>query len=148
MDRHRGLFAAEIGYPRTRHRERPEIPHEITDDMMVEFLALLGPDLGDQGEEILRRVARDAPAHLGPAVEELGTGLALAACRRGFLAELTEAYYLDEEEDGSGFHEDGIRHHHCTLLRRDAPRGMEPGTVHGALPDRLPQRRRRPQPHA
>ena len=112
MDRHRSLFAAEIGYPRTRHRERPEIPHEITDEVMVEFLALLGPDLGDQGEEILRRVARDAPAHLGPAVEELGTGLALAACRRGFLAELTEAYYLDEEEDGSGFHEDGIRHHH------------------------------------
>ena len=44
-------------------------------------------------------------------MEALGTGLALAACRRGFLAELTEAYYLDEEEDGSGFHEDGIRHH-------------------------------------
>ena len=44
-------------------------------------------------------------------MEELGTGLALAACRRGFLAELTEAYYLDEEEDGSGFHEDGIRRH-------------------------------------
>ncbi len=35
-----------------------------------------------------------------------------------------------------------------TLLRRDAPRGMEPGSVHGALPDRFPQRRRRPQPHA
>jgi hypothetical protein len=79
---------------------------------MVEFLALLGPDLGDQGEEILRRVAQDAPWQLAPAVEELATGLALAACRRGFLAELTEAYYLDEEEDGSGFHEDGIRHHH------------------------------------
>ena len=75
MDRHRGLFAAEIGYPRTRHRARPEIPREITDEVMVELLALLGPDLGDQGEEILRRVARDAPAHLGPAVEELGTGL-------------------------------------------------------------------------
>jgi len=112
MARHRGLFAGEIGYPRTRHRERTEIPHEITDEVMIELLALLGPDLGDQGEEILRRVARDAPGHLGPAVEELGTGLALAPCRRGFLAELTEAYYLDEEEDGSGFHEDGIRHHH------------------------------------
>jgi DNA-binding transcriptional ArsR family regulator len=111
MDRHRSLFAAEIGYPRTRHRERPEIPREITDEVMVEFLALLGPDLGDQGEEVLRRVARDAPGRLGPAVEGLGTGLALAAGRRGFLAELTEAYYIDEEEDGSGFHEDGIRRH-------------------------------------
>ena len=29
----------------------------------------------------------------------------------GFLAQLTEAYYLDEEEDGSGFREDGIRDH-------------------------------------
>lgn len=32
--------------------------------------------------------------------------------RRGLLADLTEAYYLDEEEDGSGFHEDGVRDHH------------------------------------
>ena len=39
------------------------------------------------------------------------TGRALATYRRGFLAELTEAYYLDDEEDGSGFHEDGIRDH-------------------------------------
>jgi len=99
------------GYPHARRRVRSEVPREITDEVMVEFLAFLGPDLGDQGEEILRRVAQDAPWQLGPAVEELGTGLALAASRRGFLAELTEAYYLDEEEDGSGFHEDGIRHH-------------------------------------
>lgn len=28
------------------------------------------------------------------------------------LADLTEAYYLDDDEDGSGFDEDGIRHHH------------------------------------
>src|SRR5207244_285688 len=46
MDRHRNLFAAEIGYPRTRRRGRPGIPREITDEVMVEFLALLGPDLG------------------------------------------------------------------------------------------------------
>ncbi len=32
--------------------------------------------------------------------------------RRGFLAELTEAYYVDDE-DGSGFQEDGIRDHHA-----------------------------------
>ncbi len=76
---------------------------------MVELLALLGPDLGEQGETILRRVAKHAPAWLGPAVERLFTGRALATCRLGFLAELTEAYYLDDEEDGSGFHEDGIR---------------------------------------
>ena len=109
---HRNLFT-EIGYPRSRRRARPEVPREVTEDIMVELLALLGPDLGDQGETILRRVARDAPSRLGPAVEELGTGRALAAYGRGFLAELTEAYYLDDEEDGSGFHEDGIRDHHA-----------------------------------
>ena len=51
------------------------------------------------------------PSRLHPAVEELLTGRALAGYRRGFLAEMTEAYYLDPEEDGSGFHEDGIRDH-------------------------------------
>ena len=109
-ERHRGLLTAPVGYPRGRRR-RPPIPREITDETMVELLALVGPDLEDQGEAILLRVARDAPSAIGPAVEKLLAGRALAACRRGFLAELTEAYYLDDEEDGSGFHEDGIRDH-------------------------------------
>jgi len=109
-ERHRALFG-EIGYPRTRRRARPEVPREITDDAMVELLALLGPDLGDDGERVLRRVAQDAPSQLGPAVEKPFTGRALAGYRRGFLAELTEAYYIDDEQDGTGFHEDGIRRH-------------------------------------
>jgi hypothetical protein len=107
---HPSLFT-EIGYPRRRRRRRPEVPREITDDMMVELLALLGPDLGDQGQTVLRRVAQNAPSSLRPAVEELFTGRALATYRRGFLAEITEAYYIDDEEDGSGLHEDGIREH-------------------------------------
>ena len=111
-ERHRSLFA-EIGYSHNRRRAHRELPQEITAEIMVELLALLGPDLGEQGEAILRRVAQDAPSWLGPAVEELLTGRALAAYRRGFLADMTEAYYLDEEEDGSGFHEDGIRDHHA-----------------------------------
>ena len=111
-ERHRGLLTAPVGYPRSRRRRRrPQIPREITDEAMVELLALVGADLGDQGEAILLRVARDAPSELGPAVEKLLAGRALAACRRGFLAQLTQAYYLDDEEDGSGFHEDGIRDH-------------------------------------
>ena len=110
IESHPSLFT-EIGYPRSRRRTRPDVPREITDDVMVELLALLGPDLGDQGETVLRRVAQDAPSWLRPAVEELFTGRALATYRRGFLAELTQAYYLDDEEDGSGFHEDGIRDH-------------------------------------
>jgi DNA-binding transcriptional ArsR family regulator len=112
MENHRALFT-EIGYPRSRRRTRPEVPREITDDIVVELLALLGPDLGADGEAILGRIAQDAPSQLGPAVEELFTGRALATYRRGLLAELTEAYYLDDEEDGSGFHEDGIRDHHA-----------------------------------
>jgi hypothetical protein len=116
MESHRALFT-EVGYPRSRRRERLDLPREITDEVMVELLALLGPDLGDEGENILRRVAKNAPSWLGPAVEELLTGRALATYRRGFLAEVTGAYYLDEEEDGSGFHEDGIRDHRSRSLR-------------------------------
>ena len=133
IESHRALFT-EIGYPRSRRRARPEVPREITDEIMVELLALLGPDLGEQGETVLRRVAQDAPSWLGPAVEELFTGRALAAYRRGFLAEMTEAYYLDDEEDGSGFHEDGIRDHRARSFRRDAPRCLVSRAVHGAVP--------------
>lgn len=112
LEGHEGLFL-EIGYPRRRRRVRPEVPHEIKDEAVVEFLALLGPDLGEDGEAVLRRVAEDVPSWVGPAVEELFTGRALAAYRPGFLAELTEAYYLNEDEDGIGFHEEGIRSHHA-----------------------------------
>ncbi len=115
IESHPGLFT-EIGYPRRRRRARPDVPREITDDVMVELLALLGPDLGDQGETVLRRVAQNAPSSLRPAVEELFTGRALAIYRRGFLAEVTEAYYIDDEEDGSGLHEDGIRDHRARAI--------------------------------
>jgi len=111
FEERQNAFLSRMGHSRAPRRARAEVPREITDEAMIEFLALLGPDLGDQGEGILRRVARDAPPWLHPAVEELATGRALASYRRGFLAELTEAYYLDEDEDGSGFHEDGIRRH-------------------------------------
>ncbi|GAB3805619.1 hypothetical protein GCM10028798_27790 [Humibacter antri] len=101
----------EIGYPRSRRRRSRDVPREITDKVTVELLALLGPDLGDEGEAILRRIASDAPWDLGPAVEGALADRALAHRSRGFLAEMTESYYLDEDEDGSGFHEDGIRDH-------------------------------------
>ena len=112
-ERHRGLFT-EIGYPRSRpRRNRQEIPSEITVEIMVELLALLGPDLGEEGEAILRRVARGRSVMAWPggggAIHRPGA----RGYRRGFLAEMTEAYYLDDEEDGSGFHEDGIRDHHA-----------------------------------
>ena len=112
LEKHSVLFS-EIGYGGRRARQRPEVPSEITDEVVLELLALLGPDLGDDGEAILRRVAEDAPSWLAPAVEELFTGRALAGRRRGLLVELTEAYYLDDEVDDFGFDAEGIRHHHA-----------------------------------
>lgn len=101
---------------RERRRRRLQLPREITDELMVELLALLGPDLGEDGEAVLRRVARDAPAWAGPAVEEVLTGRALAMYRRGFLAELTEAYYINEDQDGARLHQYGIRRHSARRL--------------------------------
>jgi hypothetical protein len=110
MMRNRPILTG-IGYSRGQRRQRPEVPRDITDEIVVELLALLGPDLGDDGEAILRRVGQDAPSRLAPAVEELLTGRALAAYRHALLRELTEAYYIADEEDGSGLHEYGIRVH-------------------------------------
>ncbi|WP_157881958.1 helix-turn-helix domain-containing protein [Streptomyces rubellomurinus] len=110
LEKQRLLFMGR-GRRRTPRPTRPEIPREIADDLLLELMALLGPDLGEDGEVLLRRVAHDAPAWVGPTVEEVLTGRALAMYRRGLLADLTEAYYLNEDEDGTGFHEDGIRHH-------------------------------------
>ncbi len=107
---------AEIGYGGRRRRQRPEVPREITDNIVLELLALLGPDLGEHGEAILRRVARDAPSLLAPALEEPLTGYALANHRRGFLAELTEAYYLDDETDEDSSDDYGIREHDARSL--------------------------------
>lgn len=104
-------LSREIGYPRGRPRRRRDLPREVTDKVMVELLALLGPDLGDDGEALLRQVAHESPVDVGPAVEGPLAGRALASRPQGFLAEMTAAYYLDEDEDGSGFHEDGIRDH-------------------------------------
>ena len=112
VESHSELFS-EIGYGGRHRRQRPEVAHELTDAIVLELLALLGPDLGNDGEAILRRVAQDAPSEIAPAVEELFTGRALATYRRGLLARLTEAYYLDDESDGSSVFDDGVRDHHA-----------------------------------
>ena len=109
LNRQSRLLSA-LGELRGRRR-RPEVPSEITNRLILELLALLGPDLGEEGEAILRRVANDAPAFLAPAVDEFLTGEALAGAREGLLAELTEAYYLDDEPSWFRTMEDGIRNH-------------------------------------
>ena len=93
------------------HNRRNTVPRECTNEVFLELLALLGPDLGDQGEAILRRVANDAPSWLAPALEESLPGFSLAKYGRGLLRELTEAYYLDDKADGEEFNDDGIREH-------------------------------------
>ena len=108
-------FSLEIGYGGRRRRQRPKVPRVCRDEVFLELLSLLGPDLGAEGEAILLRVAREAPSSLSPAVEQLFTGNALAGYQRGLLAHLTLAYYLDDEADGSSGYssmEDGIRDHH------------------------------------
>ena len=110
----------EIGYPRSRRRRpRPEISREITDESVVELFALLGPDLGADGEAMLRRIADAAPEYLAPALEGIVCGQALGRYRRGFLADMVLAYYLDEEEDGTrgDGHDEGVREHQGFSLR-------------------------------
>jgi hypothetical protein len=104
----------ELGYPRSRRsRERPMISPEITNEVVVELFALLGADLGADGEAVLRRVAEAAPEDLKPALEGVSCGHALGRYRQGFLADMVLAYYLDEEQDGTGGYsdDDGVRDH-------------------------------------
>jgi len=115
-ERHRELRALtplSIGGRRRRPRWR-ELPGELTDDDLLEQLALLGADLGDDGEALLRRVAADASQHLAPAVEEPLTGHGLASYSTSLRIDLVEAYCIDErdEDDGyDGLGDEGIRSH-------------------------------------
>lgn len=108
---------SSIGFERRRPRTRRQyLPHELTDDPVVEQLGLLGPDLGPTGEALLRRIAENAPARLEPAVDALLAGRALASYDPVLLVELAEAYYIDdvhpEDDDfGWGGREEGVRRH-------------------------------------
>ena len=114
FDEKYGWALSERGYG--GRRRRPEVPYEITDEIVLELLALLGPDLGSSGKVILRRVAHDAPSWLAPAVDDFFAGRALASYGRGLLAHLTEAYYLDDEADASDPHRLGVRSHRSRSL--------------------------------
>lgn len=105
------IFFTSLGHGDEPAQRRANIPHEVTDETVLELLALLGPDLGGEGEAILSRVARDAPARLAPTVEEVFTGRALASYRPDLLAQLTEAYYIDDLPLEFSLFEHGIRGH-------------------------------------
>ena len=83
-----------IGRGSPLSRRQRDLPREITDKVLLELLALLGPDLGGDGEAILARVAKDGPSWLGPAVDDFYAAHALAQSRRGLVGKLTTAYYL------------------------------------------------------
>ncbi len=94
-----------------RRRPRSDVPAESSEEIVLQLIALLGPDLNDETVGLLRRVARDASWRLAPAVDEAFSGQAIAGYGQGLLAELTEAYYIDPDQPGFGFFEDGIRRH-------------------------------------
>lgn len=89
-----------------------DLPGELTDESTVRCLALLGPDMGSEGEALLRRVADRDPYRLAPALESPLAGVAIAQFNPELLVDLTEAYYIDRRSRRSGLsHDYGIRHH-------------------------------------
>jgi hypothetical protein len=108
----RAVASMSFASPRRRRLSR-ELPRDLTDDELLEQLALLGRDLGKDGEALLRRVAADAPHRLEPAVEGLLTGHSLASHDARLLAHLVEAYYIEERDDRgyTGIGDDGVRDH-------------------------------------
>ncbi|MDE2731532.1 MAG: hypothetical protein OXI38_09075 [Bacteroidota bacterium] len=101
---------------RNSRQKRPDIPIEITAPLILELLALLGPDLGSDGESILCRVAQGDPSMLAPAIEKLFTDRALTKYGQGLLAYLTEAYYLNDATDGDNRYENGVRRHDSRIV--------------------------------
>ena len=94
----------------TTHRR----PYEWITDSQIEHLALLGADLGPDGEAMLRRIAVDDPFKLVYVVEVPVAGQSLAAHDPQLLLDLVESYYIENEEDeswSSGMLDDGIRDH-------------------------------------
>ncbi len=109
----RAFSGITVGGRRRRRRWR-ELPRELIDDDVLTRLGLLGADIGDFGETLLRRVAEYAPHRLAEALEAAGAGQALASYSTPLLVDLVDAYYIDERDDGAVYHglaDDGVRHH-------------------------------------
>lgn len=79
------------------------------DDHLLEALALLGGDLDESVETVLRTVATDRPWALRPVVEGTDAARALAQQHRTLLTELAAAYYIDDS--GRSIGRDGVRRH-------------------------------------
>ena len=93
-------------------RRRESLPIELCRESTLKFLALLGPDLGEPGEALLRRVADNDPGSLTAVVETPFAGDSLAQYNPNFLVDLVEAYYIDDRGiSGLDFMKFGIRDH-------------------------------------
>ena len=143
-ERHQ-YFMSEIGSGGRRRRQRPEIPPDITDKVVVELLALLGLDTGEDGEAILRRVARDAPQWLAPAVEELLTGRALAGNPTRALGCIDRSVLPRRRGRRFWSLRQGNPRAPCSTSQLRSARGLASRAVHAVVPDRFPQRRRSAQ---
>lgn len=98
-------------------RKRESLPIELCRESTLKFLALLGPDLGEPSEALLRRVADNDPGSLTPVVETPFAGDSLAQYNRSLLVDLVEAYYIDNRGvSGLEFMKFGIRDHGFTGL--------------------------------
>ncbi|WP_419923979.1 hypothetical protein [Candidatus Poriferisocius sp.] len=125
-----------------RRPQRGSLPFELTSEVTLQLLVLLGPDLGEAGEGLLRRVAAADPERLQEALEALLAGEALAQFDHGLLVDLVEAYYIEEDQSlhDSFASRDGIRRHayagfgvpqagpwrgpFYSMLRNDFPAGV------------------------
>jgi hypothetical protein len=114
----RKKMGASTAFPSRRRRPKParRRPNRWIKDIQIEHLALLGPDLGAEGEAILRRIGEDEPRSLVHAVEPLLAGHSLASYSPQLLIDLSAAYYIEDDEDdefgwSGGSHKKGIRRH-------------------------------------
>ena len=93
-------------------RKRESLPIELCRESTLKFLALLGPDLGASGEALLRRIADNDPGSLEAVIETPFAGDSLAQHDHGLLANLVEAYYIDDRGmPGLDIWKTGVRDH-------------------------------------
>ena len=105
-----------------RSPRRMPAPYGWVGQVSIGHLGLMGADLSVEAEEILRRVAEEAPALLQHAVDPAGCGFALTQSRPGLLVHLVEAYYivdhqtLDNDYYRFGRRDESVRRHVFTGL--------------------------------
>ena len=108
-----------------RPRSRRALPWQITNERLVELLALLGPDINDDVVACLRAIAEDSPEHLQPAVDKSWCAWAIAMHDQHILLELTEVYYIDPGPR-RGRRYNGIREHEFAFRQSMSGHGRGP----------------------